>query len=184
MLTGGGAGDTVGPGIAVKRRRRREQMEEEDSSDLSDDSEDEGDAQDVGASRAYAERVKASPLVWYMLGRLDHPESLVLTEDDYLAFHVAIADSRPDTLTGTDDAVDVREANRNVIPPELLRLYDKLRGQFGGIGAARLYQKRCEGCRLELNITELAEVRSAPSDQVVRCENCRRILIRTPESGI
>jgi hypothetical protein len=38
MVTGGRAGDTVGPGIAIKRRRRREQMEEEDSSDLSDDS--------------------------------------------------------------------------------------------------------------------------------------------------
>jgi hypothetical protein len=38
MVTGGGAGDTVGPGIATKRRRRREQMEEEDSSDLSDES--------------------------------------------------------------------------------------------------------------------------------------------------
>lgn len=43
MATGGVAGDTVGPGIATKRRRRREQMEEEDSSDLSDDSDDEGD---------------------------------------------------------------------------------------------------------------------------------------------
>ncbi|TVY32766.1 Target of rapamycin complex 2 subunit [Lachnellula subtilissima] len=43
MVTGGGAGDTVGPGIATKRRRRREQMEEEDSSDLSDDSDEEGD---------------------------------------------------------------------------------------------------------------------------------------------
>jgi len=43
MVTGGGAGDTVGPGIATKRRRRREQQEEEDSSDLSDDSDDEGD---------------------------------------------------------------------------------------------------------------------------------------------
>ena len=43
MVTGGGAGDTVGPGIATKRRRRREQMEEEDSSDLSDDSDDDGD---------------------------------------------------------------------------------------------------------------------------------------------
>lgn len=40
MLTGGGT-DTVGPGIATKRRRRREQMEEEDSSDLSDESDDE-----------------------------------------------------------------------------------------------------------------------------------------------
>lgn len=43
MATGGVAGDTVGPGIATKRRRRREQMEEEDSSDLSDDSDEEGD---------------------------------------------------------------------------------------------------------------------------------------------
>lgn len=40
MLTGGG-NDTVGPGVATKRRRRREQMEEEDSSDLSDDSDEE-----------------------------------------------------------------------------------------------------------------------------------------------
>lgn len=39
MLTGGGQ-DTVGPGVATKRRRRREQMEQEDSSDLSDDSDD------------------------------------------------------------------------------------------------------------------------------------------------
>jgi hypothetical protein len=43
MVTGGVAGDTVGPGIATKRRRRREQMEEEDSSDLSDESDEEGD---------------------------------------------------------------------------------------------------------------------------------------------
>ena len=43
MVTGGGAGDTVGPGIATKRRRRREQMEEDDSSDLSDDSDEDGD---------------------------------------------------------------------------------------------------------------------------------------------
>lgn len=42
MVTGGGV-DTVGPGIATKRRRRREQMEEEDSSDLSDESDDDGD---------------------------------------------------------------------------------------------------------------------------------------------
>lgn len=43
MVTGGGAGDTVGLGTATKRRRRREQMEEEDSSDLSDESDDDGD---------------------------------------------------------------------------------------------------------------------------------------------
>ncbi|MEW1862320.1 C4-type zinc ribbon domain-containing protein [Streptomyces sp. NBC_00669] len=77
-----------------------------------------------------------------------------------------------------------REVLAAAVPDDLLKLYDKLRAQQGGIGAARLYQKRCEGCRLELNITELNEVRSAPSDTVVRCENCRRILVRTADSGL
>jgi predicted nucleic acid-binding Zn-ribbon protein len=77
-----------------------------------------------------------------------------------------------------------REVVAAEIPADLLALYDKLRGQQGGVGAARLYQKRCEGCRLELNITELNEVRAAPRDAVVRCENCRRILVRTADSGL
>ncbi|KAB8171196.1 hypothetical protein FH609_002325 [Streptomyces sp. 3MP-14] len=70
------------------------------------------------------------------------------------------------------------------VPADLLKLYEKLREQQGGVGAARLYQRRCEGCRLELNITELNEVRAAAPDAVVRCENCRRILVRTPDSGL
>ncbi|MGK5642224.1 zinc ribbon domain-containing protein [Streptomyces sp. URMC 126] len=72
----------------------------------------------------------------------------------------------------------------NSVPADLLKLYDKLREKEGGVGAARLYQRRCEGCRLELNITEVNEVRAAAADEVVRCENCRRILVRTPESGL
>jgi predicted nucleic acid-binding Zn-ribbon protein len=77
-----------------------------------------------------------------------------------------------------------REIVAGAVQPELLKLYDKLRSQAGGVGAAKLYQKRCEGCRLELNITELNEVRAAPADEVLRCENCLRILVRTPESGL
>ncbi|MFF3558490.1 zinc ribbon domain-containing protein [Streptomyces sp. NPDC002574] len=77
-----------------------------------------------------------------------------------------------------------REIMAGSVPADLLKLYEKLRAQSGGVGAARLYQKRCEGCRLELNITELNEVRAAAADTVVRCENCRRILVRTPESGL
>lgn len=77
-----------------------------------------------------------------------------------------------------------RELTAATIPADLLKLYDKLCGQQGGVGAARLYRRRCEGCQLELNITELNEVRAAAPDQVLRCENCRRILIRTPDSGL
>ncbi|MFE2431397.1 zinc ribbon domain-containing protein [Streptomyces sp. NPDC059373] len=81
-------------------------------------------------------------------------------------------------------AAKEREVIAGAVPADLLKLYDKIRVQSGGVGAAKLYQKRCEGCRLELNITELNEVRAAPADSVVRCENCRRILVRTPESGL
>ncbi len=99
------------------------------------------------------------------------------------------SEERRDTALREIDAegsavVKEREIMAASVPADLLGLYDKLRAQSGGVGAARLYQKRCEGCRLELNITELNEVRAAAADEVVRCENCRRILVRTPESGL
>ncbi|WP_344532230.1 zinc ribbon domain-containing protein [Streptomyces albiaxialis] len=77
-----------------------------------------------------------------------------------------------------------RETIAGAVPGDLLKLYDKIREREGGVGAAKLYQRRCEGCRLELNITEMNDVREAPADAVLRCENCRRILVRTPESGL
>lgn len=70
------------------------------------------------------------------------------------------------------------------IPAELLSLYDKIRGEHGGVGAAPLYRGRCEGCRLELTPTEIESIRAAASDEVIRCEECRRILVRTAESGL
>ncbi|TLQ48511.1 hypothetical protein FEF34_27880 [Streptomyces marianii] len=77
-----------------------------------------------------------------------------------------------------------REVVAGSVPADLMKLYEKLREQQGGVGAARLYQRRCEGCHIELNITELNEVRAAAPDAVLRCENCRRILVRTSESGL
>ncbi|WP_079057420.1 zinc ribbon domain-containing protein [Streptomyces cellostaticus] len=77
-----------------------------------------------------------------------------------------------------------REVIAGSVPADLLKLYDKLREQQGGIGAAKLYARTCQGCRQELAITELSEIRAAAPDTVVRCENCRRILVRTAESGL
>lgn len=77
-----------------------------------------------------------------------------------------------------------RDVVAGSVPADLMKLYEKIRGQQGGVGAARLYQRRYEGCHIELNITELNDVRSAAADTVVRCENCRRILVRTAESGL
>jgi len=77
-----------------------------------------------------------------------------------------------------------RAATTAEIPADLLALYEKVRGSAGGVGAAALRKRRCEGCHLELAGSELRAARTAPPDAVLRCENCRRILVRTPESGL
>jgi predicted nucleic acid-binding Zn-ribbon protein len=63
----------------------------------------------------------------------------------------------------------------------LVTLYQKLRTQLSGVGAAALRGRRCEGCRLELNPLDLDAIRGKAEDQVVRCEECGRILVRLPE---
>jgi predicted nucleic acid-binding Zn-ribbon protein len=67
---------------------------------------------------------------------------------------------------------------------DLVALYEKIRVANGGTGAAALRQRRCGGCQLELNPVEIQRIRSAPDDEVLRCEECRRILVRTAESGL
>ena len=63
------------------------------------------------------------------------------------------------------------------LPEDLLDLYDRLRAQHG-VGAAVLRNGRCEGCHLSLNKVDLGRIRAAPPDEVLRCEECRRILVR------
>ena len=81
-------------------------------------------------------------------------------------------------------ACAAREAAAEGLPADLLALYDKLRADNGGIGAAALHRGRCEGCRIELTPVDLGRIREAPPAEVIRCEECRRILVRTAESGL
>ena len=67
---------------------------------------------------------------------------------------------------------------------DLAALYEKIRASSGGMAAAELRHRRCGGCRLELGNVDLDRIRTAPQDEVVRCEECRRIMIRTAESGL
>ena len=71
-----------------------------------------------------------------------------------------------------------------LIPTDLLTLYDKIGASHRGIGAAELRQRRCTGCQLEINAADLRAFSAAAEDEVLRCEECGRILIRTPQSGL
>ena len=83
----------------------------------------------------------------------------------------------------TAKASDQRATIAADVPADLLALYDQIR-KSKGVGAAILRAGRCEGCHLSLNAADLNVIRASAPDEVVRCEECRRILVRTPESGI
>ena len=76
-----------------------------------------------------------------------------------------------------------REALVAAVGEDLVALYEKIRANTG-TGAAELAQRRCGGCRLEMNPVELSRIREADEDEVLRCEECTRILVRTAESGL
>jgi uncharacterized protein len=61
------------------------------------------------------------------------------------------------------------------IPDDLLRLYDRLREQKNGVGAAALEGGTCQGCHTKLPAKEVERVRGERGLQ--RCDNCRRILV-------
>lgn len=83
---------------------------------------------------------------------------------------IAMTETQRASLAGTFDA-------------DLLAMYDKVRST-GVPGAAVMTQRRCGACRIDLAGSELAEVRAAAPEQVVRCESCRSIMVRTAESGL
>lgn len=82
-----------------------------------------------------------------------------------------------------DEVAAGRDAIVADLSDELVALYDKIR-TTSGTGAAPLQQRRCGGCQLELTQVDLGRFRAADPDEVLRCEECRRILVRTAESGL
>jgi predicted nucleic acid-binding Zn-ribbon protein len=109
-------------------------------------------------------------------------------ETDLAAKAEAVTTARDEAVGALDaEAAEATgERGRLVadVPEQLLAVYERMRAQSGGVGAAALRRRRCEGCRLELTEADLAGIRSAPEDEVLRCPECNRILVRTPESGI
>lgn len=71
-----------------------------------------------------------------------------------------------------------------LVPPALLTLYEKVGASHNGVGAAELRQRRCTGCQLEINAADIRVFAAAAPDEVLRCEECGRILVRTLNSGL
>jgi uncharacterized protein len=66
------------------------------------------------------------------------------------------------------------------IDPELVQLYEDVRAQKKGVGAAALIDGVCQGCHEKLSAMERDKLKR--TEGVKRCEYCRRILIISPSS--
>jgi uncharacterized protein len=108
--------------------------------------------------------------------------------DELAAAVAAVTARRDEQLAALDAEVGQRRTERAGIAPtieaSLLALYDKVAAGHNGVGAAELRARRCTGCQLEVNAADRQTFAAASAEEVLRCEECSRILVRTANSGL
>ena len=110
-------------------------------------------------------------------------------EGETVAADTASVTARSDVALGEINELEAKAQTARAsvmagLPDDLLALYDRVRAQSGGLGAAPLRRGQCLGCRVQLSTVDLNAIRAAAPDEVVRCEECRRILVRVEDSGL
>lgn len=108
--------------------------------------------------------------------------------DTFLAARETAALARDKSFGEIDEEIARTTTERlslaATFPEDLLKLYERLRADHGGVGAGAIERGRCGGCRLDLMNNEKAEIKAAAVDDVLRHEECGRIMVRTVESGL
>ena len=105
------------------------------------------------------------------------------SEESALALEIAnleISKENVLTVIGADLAVAAEDRAKTAasVNAEVLALYEKIRAGNNGTGAAALVGNQCKGCHLTINTIELQRIASLAEDELVRCEECRCILVR------
>ncbi|MGH8903200.1 MAG: zinc ribbon domain-containing protein [Egibacteraceae bacterium] len=115
----------------------------------------------------------------------EETESLIAALEEReaeLAREVAAATTvRNEAAAGIEEDLGKRVAERQVVaadlPAPVLKYYDDVRARKDGVAVAELQHRTCAGCRLELTMTEMQEVRERVDRGLARCEQCGRILV-------
>ena len=125
-----------------------------------------------------------------VMERLDAAETDLAHEQGELEkAETTLADAveRRDGVLGDLDVLEERRGAERTelakdLPADLVGLYDQLRAR-SGTGVGELVGARCGACRLEMDRSELRDVAAAAPDEVVRCEQCGAIVVRTEKSA-
>lgn len=95
----------------------------------------------------------------------------------------AARDARHAELDSARVAVeDDRKAAATGLPEAMTKVYERLRGRLGS-GAASLVEGRCDGCRMPMAPSEVHTLLQMPAEEMLRCPQCERILVRPESTG-
>ncbi|MCX6420735.1 MAG: C4-type zinc ribbon domain-containing protein [Actinobacteria bacterium] len=112
----------------------------------------------------------------------DRIKSLSVERDQFKLKMAELDAQKTKELTDIAEAVSSANGKRAdiaaKISAEVVELYEKIKKTGDGIGAARLIEGKCDGCHLSINAVELSKIKETATDEIVRCEECRRILVR------
>lgn len=135
----------------------------------------------LGARRAELEEIELEIMM-----RVDaineNIAALKAEEAEHAALIAELEIRKENALTILHNDLDAIAKNRsetiNTIDKALVDLYQKIRETTGGAGAAALSAGSCTGCNLSINAVEIKRMADLAEDEVVRCEECRCILVR------
>lgn len=135
----------------------------------------------LGARRAELEEVELGIMV-EVEGLNNRIAELRSTEAQYAVEIADLEIKKENALTiifkERSDVNQKRSAIEAPVAADLKALYLKVSSDNNGNGAALLVGNECKGCHLTINTTEVGRIAALPADEVVRCEQCRCILVR------
>ena len=86
-----------------------------------------------------------------------------------------------DDFSRANSEIVVFTTNRNEvvskIDKSLVELYEKIRLEHG-IGAGMFSHGTCSSCQIQISPAEISKINALDPEEVIRCENCRCILVR------
>lgn len=135
----------------------------------------------LGLRRAELEEVELAIMV--QVEAISNRINELTAEEEKLAAEIADLEiKRENAMTIIiNERGAVSEKRASVVAPiaqDLKDLYAKLAAENNGNGAAPLVGNECKGCHLTINTTEVQRIATLPAEEVVRCEQCRCIMVR------
>ena len=77
--------------------------------------------------------------------------------------------------------ISIFTTNRNEVVSKidkaLIELYEKIRLEHG-IGAGIFSHGTCSSCQIQISPAEISKINALDPEEIIRCENCRCILVR------